>query len=340
MSVNIEAAFEKAVAFLLHQRVGSAWTDFDLAPGSSDEWVTAYVSKVLAELPDNPAADAVEEAWLWLLSRRRAGEGWGYNRLTPRDADSTIWALQLAEQLGYTHWSSSRQAQAFLAQHVQPCGGVVTYCEEAPIRRFVGAPDELSFAGWCQPQVCVTAAAASLPHFFDGTVDYLRQTQVRNGRWCSYWWMEDAYATTLAVEALAQSGAPSAQQQVNKAVAWGLEQMTPDGFVPSWTRPNGSTFATALVVRLLLHCDDPQRVAEKVSAGVRWLLTGQQESGGWSASAGLRVPYPDMHHPEEYEHWLIGHPIEGGVSLDQNGVFTTATAVSALLKFRHWETCD
>ncbi|MCU0542317.1 MAG: hypothetical protein MUE44_09010 [Oscillatoriaceae cyanobacterium Prado104] len=326
--MDISVAIERAFAFLVEARDRAGfWNDFDLAPGSSDEWVTAYVGLAIASLETESAIHVAFEAWQWLLSRRKVDEGWGYNRLTPRDADSTLWALKLAEVLGYGHWASAQQAYAFLEQHMCECGGMTTYASDVQIRQFIGASASASFVGWCGPHTCVTAAVATLEQFRMAACDFLKTRQESDGCWRSYWWTEDEYATALAAEALL----PHSPQQVQSALNWAINRIRSDGSVPSTVFPLGSCFATAWIIRLLLLSDDLNQVMAPLQQAVHWLLEQQNSDGSWAASAGLRVAFPHMCQPRNFNEWKLGGKKEGAICLDQKGLFTTATVFQTLV---------
>jgi hypothetical protein len=153
-----------AETFLLNQRNRQGWwLDFRLAPGFSDEWVTAYVGTVLASIPNARSEGAARDAWELLQTRSRSAGAWGYNAFTPDDADSTTWGILLADAVGAGDVDRVKQARRRLEQYIRPNGGVATYAEDGPIRQFIRAPAHRSFRGWCGPQACVTAAVAALP---------------------------------------------------------------------------------------------------------------------------------------------------------------------------------
>ncbi len=103
----------RGVDFLLAaQETQGWWTDFNLAAGPSDEWVTGYVGAMLVNIGDVRAYEAAVTAWRLLNTRRHRVDGkWGYNRLPPGDADSTGWALQLARSLGQLEVARARDAR-------------------------------------------------------------------------------------------------------------------------------------------------------------------------------------------------------------------------------------
>jgi hypothetical protein len=326
--IDLNKPIARALNFLLENRHKEGyWSDFNLAPGASDEWVTGYVGTTIAEIETCQARVAALKAWNWLKTRCQMTPGWGYNDLVPRDADSTTWGLQLAQSLGCHQWQEVLCAEDFLLQHLDSNGGIKTYTVNSPIRHFIGASEGQSLQGWCMPHVCVTAAAAMLPKFRDRCLDFLRQNQCSDGRWKSYWWCEDEYATALAAEAFARQGiyAP-----IQNAVQWAYDRVALDGSVPSKIQPSGSPFATAWVLRLLLLNRDRQAIQSTLDKVLDWLLNHQQSDGSWVSSAGLRVPPPNMIQPDHYQDWHLHGLVEGGISLDQNRIFTTATVLQAL----------
>lgn len=338
---EINSAIEAALNFLTNNRNSEGrWEDFQLAPGCSDEWVTAYVGSAIANLSTPQTTTIALQAWRTLINRQ-SFPGWGYNGLTPKDADSTLWALKLASAVGCANWQQAKLANEFLNQHLHPNGGIATYADEQAIRRFVGASPQMSFEGWCSPQICVTAAAASLPQFRFRVAEFLRQTQSQDGSWKSYWWCEDEYATALAAEALSQGMEPQDQDCLQRAIEWAVARINSDGSVASSLQPNGSSFATAWILRILLLGRSETTCQESDWAKltlrdrvVQWLLKHQNPDGSWQPSAALRVPPPNISAPDTHENWILHGLVEAGISLDQNSVFTTATVLQALANFQ------
>jgi hypothetical protein len=78
-------------------------------------------------------------------------------------------------------------------------------------------------------------------------------------------------------------------------------------------------------VRILTLAEHPTGVRESLERSVRWLLDGQKANGGWPPSARLRVPLPNVIDPDRES---------SAVFLDEIGVFTAATVVSALTAAR------
>jgi hypothetical protein len=294
-------ALSGAIDFLLSQQAHTGrWSDFLLPAGPSDEWVTAFVGVCLLEVPGEQSRRAARRGWEALLRRRPDEPGWGYNRLTPADADSTAWALRLAAGLGVLEHGRVAAARAFLAGHVSADGGMTTYGERDPVRRYTRLPEDASFAGWQTTHDCVTAAAA--PLVGPEAIEYLDRRQRDAGNWQGYWW-DDEYTTALAADVLPASRAAAA--------GWARTRLTATGAVYG-VDGQPSAWATAWCLRVLGHD----------ARAARWLLGAQLVDGSWPASARLRVPMPGQVDPAENERTMI--------TLDQNRLFTTAAAAAAL----------
>lgn len=304
------------------------WRDFMLAPGQSDEWVTAYIGAMLVEMNGWQVQKLARQAWQRLLSRHTA-QGWGYNQHTPRDADSTVWALRLAYGLGLYEETAVKIGLNALEKHIHPCGGVATYADEASIRQFTNGTAQASYAGWCQPCTCVTSASAHLPPFRNRNRRYLRQTQSDDGTWQSYWWESNLYATTQAVQILTEKDDAC---RVARALERCVQQLEPDGTVRTPSHPHGSPFLAACSLRALAthphHQDSAHLLYQR-------LLAEQLADGSWPAGATLRVPPQHLLNPNRFQQWRRNGLIEGAVVTDTARLFTTATVLNALDKFEH-----
>jgi hypothetical protein len=320
-----QARTSAARALIATQRPTGWWADFRLAPGFSDEWVTGFVGSVLAETAQEAAIDAARRAWVAMLDRSHTGGTWGYNAFTPGDADSTTWGLALAEALGESDSSRARVAHKGLTAHVR-VGGMTTYATDVEIRRFIGASPDRSFDGWCNPHLCVTAATAALSSWTEVLAPSIRERQRADGGWTAYWWSDDAYATALAADALARTGD---REAVQKAVRYAVSRVSSDGTVMTDLHPGGSAFDTAWILCVLLLGETPD-AQDAADHALTWLIDAQREDGLWESSARLRVPLPEDRHPERFDGWIVGGPIERGITRDQHHLFTTASVLRAL----------
>ena len=307
-----EEAREAGVEFLLaRQSHAGLWSDFHLAPGLSDEWITGYVGDRLAGVPGTEAA--LDRAWAGLVDRQaeRGGRGWGYNVHVPQDADSTAWALRLAQHVGRGDDDIAVDARASLAAFRHSDGMLGTYGPTGDIARFIGADPDGDFRGWTAGHACVTSAAAGVGGLVDAQV--LLAAQRPDGRWRSYWWGSDSFATALAVEVLAE--VPEAREAVARAGRWASEALGSAGLT-AFEIANLVTVAAFAGVR-----DD---------AVVRTLTFTMLPDGSWASGALLRVPHPQDTDPDAVIDWIPGGRIEGAAVDDVRRIFTTATVVHAL----------
>jgi hypothetical protein len=313
-------SIERAVGYLLHQRTGRGrWQDFDTLAGPSTQWVSAYVALALAQTRDPQALAAAHETWSRLRRRQLLSAGWGYNGRVPSDADSTVWALHLAAALGV---QPGRRAQRFLEGHLTPVGALATFANAGPIRLFTRLPGH-SFAGWCGPHTCVTAAGAGLSSLpgRERALEWLRGAQRPDGDWRAYWWVSPHYATTLAAEALADVDSAGDKARVRRSVQWTAAE------VDRWGSEGAMPFDQALALRALLLSPETPPQANAVAEA---LTSAQLADGSWSPSARLRIPPPQVEDPDAYPWWTEGGRGGGSVQVDQRACFTTATALLAL----------
>lgn len=286
-----------ALDFLLGQRTHTGWwLDYDgFREGISDEWVTAYVGCALLAAGAVPAAS---RAWTILSARTDEGRGgWGWNLLQPADADSTIWALRLADGLGRSHDPAACRGLAFLGRHVGTDGTVRTYLESSHCTAV--NPD------WSLSHDCVTAAAAGLPHLAERVLPALLAAQQADGSWAGYWWADCAYPTALATAALAGRTEPAAIQATRRAAAQALCRLTAE--------KQDDAFTLALLLRTARLSPDftPSHQAD----GLDRLARLQRPDGSWPGSARMLIPNAQR---------------ERVPATDRAGIFTTATVLSAL----------
>ncbi|GAA3283498.1 hypothetical protein Dvina_38470 [Dactylosporangium vinaceum] len=285
----------RAVQYLRRlQHPRGSWSDFMVAVGTSDTWVTGYAGTALAAAARSEhlapavraaAAAGADAAADWLLGAAGGGGVWGYHRNVAPDADSTAWAVRLLAARGRPVPSAALE---FLAAHESETG----YRTYADVYRK---------GHWSEPTPDVSAAALLARHeagvldraeLAAGWTKLIAGWQRPPGRWTSIWWAEDGYPTVLALEAWTVAGRPG---------------LTP---VPAPVRPPATAFGHALWLHAYALTEGP--------ADARPLLAAERPGGGWPGDAELLVPSPTGGGVTERSH-------------DARGVFTTATALRALL---------
>src|SRR6478752_7618982 len=127
---SVEAAVCEAVDFLLEQQDRDGfWREFDLQPGASEAWTTAWVGWCLCRMVLRERAqrarirESCRRAAAALRDSRIVG-GWGYNRRAGPDADTTSWVLRFLSACGF-----NIEPIVYLGPHVDSGGGVHTFRE-------------------------------------------------------------------------------------------------------------------------------------------------------------------------------------------------------------------
>lgn len=326
---SLDPSIENGLKFLLKSKNHNGWwRDYSTYAGESDEWITAYVGVVLA-LSDKPdhRSEALN-AWKRLCHRHWWFPAWGYNRLVPPDADSTLWAVRLAECLNRKDSYRVRRAIRFLLKHIGDNGGMSTYNKSKAIGAFT-VLSNLQFRGWCSPHVCVSAAAVHLDSLTNKQplIDYLGREQNGDGSWTGYWWCDDEFTTSQATEGLAKNHANTKNTVLNKAVDWAMNRL-------KYYSVNSCTpFVLASLLKTITFSQHPQAEAA-IKIWLPKLLTDQKQDGSWMPSAWLRIPHPDVTVPARHTSWKVNGKGANNMIVDIRSIFTTATVVYCLYKVR------
>lgn len=307
----VEAAVTAAVHRLLElSHPEGTWTDFWLEPGAATSWVTAYAAHALAtaagsrHLPTSTrvlAGHAAGQAADTLLRTGRDG-AWGWTPHVRPDADSTAWVVRT---LCATGRPVPEQTWSFLARHRVP-SGFRTYTSSA-----AGA--------WSAPTPEVTAAVLLALH--DGgrlTTEQLAAEWVAlfgdRTTWRSHWWSTALHPTAVVRAAWVAARRPEATGHDPREVGGrpadeAAIRAHRSGSAAQARRGHGPG-AVAAAVWVAALTGDPPPLSE--------LLALQLTDGGWPGLTALTVPPAHLgHRPRR--------------TRDARGVFTTATAVQALL---------
>lgn len=331
---SVELALDRGVEFLLaRQGTDGLWREFETLAGEASDWPTGFIGAQLLDAGvHGPAADRAAEA---LLRRQHRDGGWGYHHDVPSDADSTAWGLAFLAAWGLDRNATERAGRC-LRQFQDPrTGGVATYADPRPIRRYLKAGPGLDVRGWCASHLEVTATAGRAfslvpnEHFrpeAEHAWRYVAPRQGADGGWDSYWSVDRHYPTAQAV-ALAQ--ALGRREPVARAAVWASSEQNGDR---AWGSlgVDRSAFATALSLTVRLTAGGPGSRDESVRGGLLELVELQQPDGGWPAHATMRIPPPGVAEPEGYRSWRVDGMGTGVIVHDQHRVFTTATCVSLL----------
>ena len=303
------------------------WEDFSTLAGPGTNWVSAYIACQLVLIDDETAHLLRKNVW-HQLSRQKIffrQSKWGFNSRVPADADSTIWVLLLASQLGIDP-SRHSKSYAFVRRHIRPNGGISTYKDDRLIRLFTKLKKNVSFAGWCHDHTCVTGAALGLPALADeAMICYLLDQQQENGAWPAYWWATNTYSTGLITEGLFRLNTVPPFGKftgaIERSVGWSIKELKSSrSLLP---------FELSYLLRIL-KCGDEKDCAYWIEYAIDELISLQFTDGSWESSAPLRIPFPHTTDPGTVRNWNWKGKGGGCVIQDHNRSFTTASVLYSL----------
>jgi hypothetical protein len=273
------------------------WRDYALPPGASESWTTAWVLCALLEIDPDPGADWARRAGHALLASGSAS-GWGYNRATGPDADSTAWTLRALAALGQPPADGWRCLQRYLDRH----GRAHTFLESDAGEWGRAHADVTAMVGLALVE---TGAPRDLVvRVRHGLLDLCRPGDL----WSAYWWSCDAYAAAWAIEFLRRSGGVPNELSAR---------------VSAWVERAGGGENALDAAHLLLAALSTGVTAAPVAAELADRLLDLATAPGWAPSPALLVP-PKEPGPEQER--AEGHP-------DEAALVTTSLAALALSRW-------
>ena len=317
---------------LANQGPDGLWRDFLTPAGEASAWPTGFIATALYLALTETSA--LERAAATLIASQNDDDGWGYNETVPSDADSTACVLLFLALTGHRGDSGARAAACLVGHQRSENGGIATYRQPGPIRRYMGVGRWWRFHGWCGPHTEVTAMAgralAALQPQVRGPETaaawrYVRSRQRPDGSWSSYWWTAPHYATLQAVELAQLLGD---RGSIDRAAKWATALQLRDG---GWSAPGATTsaFATALGLSILLDAGASGRPVEQA---ILWLAALQDKDGGWPSHPIMRIPLPGDTDPDRPRRFGLDRLGRGIVVRDQHRTFTSAACVAALAR--------
>jgi hypothetical protein len=296
----VEGAIGSCLDFLLDARSNEGcWSEWDLPPGRSSTWTTAYVGLQIRELAaplNSLVAPALRSAARWLQQNELGGGGWGYSELTGCDADSTANAVLFLRRSGEP---PSAATYLRLLRFQQADGGFSTY----------DADEGLGSWGITHIDVSAVAGLAIQPieEAFDRAVGYILRGRTADGLWNSFWWSSSLYATRASL-ALLRTVNPGLEVTTTRT---SLRQIVPQ-----------NAFERALLLDALGLCDGPPELADALAAS---LAEEQFSDGSWPSAPILRITHRTCTTP-----W--NSPDAGELYADTDRLFTSATVLAALAR--------
>lgn len=187
---------QRAADFLVaHQGEDGYWRDYRVGPNGSraEAWITACVGYTLTQIGSiRSFQPEIEKAANVLLATRRA-DGWGYNRHTACDADTTAWVVRFLASIDALE---GIDVVGTLGHYVTADGRVKTFQTANRFGRWAHEHDEVA------PMVGMALLSSGQ---YDWT-QRIRQNVAAAPRWRPFWWRSYAYVCAQSLEFLAMSG--------------------------------------------------------------------------------------------------------------------------------------
>jgi squalene cyclase len=300
---NLERALGLSVDYILsRQHADGSWIDWELPPGQSSTWTTAYVGGKLTSLASphrDRSSSATASASQWLSGKMFPDCGWGYNERVDSDADSTALAILFLASEGRPVPDSSYSClESF-------------QCADGGFASFRGRPNLGTWAT-SHPDVTPSAVLAlttkysATSHAVDRGLQFVLDKRTSAGIWRPFWWTTFLYSTERSLSLF-------------EAVRLDIDvQVTRKTLLH--TRPQ-NPFESALLLSSLLWLPDIAK-DQDVWPLVDQLVEDQGPDGSWTSRPMLRVTRRDCLEP-----WKPGDP--DPLFRDQNRLFTTATVMDA-----------
>jgi hypothetical protein len=252
------------------QGTDGAWRDFRLPVGVSDQWVTAFTGVGLVEAATcfdvKTSMEASERAVEFLKTQQGYECGWGYNRHTGIDADSTAHAILLQRKLGHEVRDDDERC---LMKHWRKDGGFCTYL--LPSQWGKSHPDVTAAAG-------LALSDTSLANIRCALLKRCDAWRMKDKSWPTYWWRNHAYGTCYMLQLYARLGLP-------QSISSGTETVRVD-----------SCFDFAWAIGCLTF----SKISEKkIKKAIENLCLMQEPCGRWPGSLSLRVTNPECRAPWE-----------------------------------------
>lgn len=323
---DLTDSIEKAKNFIFSKMDSSGlWKDFETSTHEEGiDWISSYVGNILME--SGVDKNKLSQTAMSLSQRQYKNGGFSYNRQTTvPDADSTSFAILFLSHFGYN--KQIEKAIDFLLKHQKTNGGFATFLPE--LIKKDAAYCKIDVSGWCgeTPEITAISIQALRRHILKQAlrntnkhdlnskikkaIQYLSKTQLSDGRWHSYWWNSDIYATSNAASVISDKNI-----YVKKACKY-LSDECLNLSIP---------FYLALCLNGLMLCYEHYN--KLIDKGVKKLIELQQNDGSWDSYPILMFPLPSDIQP-----WESKKRRDDDTN-DQNRTFTTATCLQTLSLYK------
>lgn len=301
-------AVQQAEQFLVQQQhPDGCWRDYQLEPGASEAWTTAVVLYSLTSCQPSSIPVPIVNAAIQALLDLQRPTGWGYNRNTATDGDSTAWACRALAGL---HALPGAFLAAILQNHILENGSTRTFLLEERFGSWAGHHADV------QPMIgmallkCYANETSNQAPNLTRLIFSLRNHCILtadNKCWKAFWWTSDAYAIAINLEFLQTSGGiPEKIRQA--ATLWLIQTHNPQ-----------SAFEAAQMLKIALLCGAEPDITGNL---IQYLLKKQLTDGSWASAKLLLVPQQFEQSQQENK--------ERPAYADTKRLMSTAMAMAAL----------
>lgn len=296
-------------------------------PCFSPVWDTAYAMFALGEM-GNPPEESMRAAADWLLQKEIRHKGdWSVKR---PDLEPSGWAFEFENEhypdiddtaqvlLALAHANASdeelqerveRRAVNWLVNMQSKDGGWAAFDVDNDWQLLNAVPfaDHNAMLDPTCPDITGRVLEALCRRGFtlaDETVargvQYLLESQERNGSWYGRWGVNYIYGTFLALRGLRAAQAP-ATDAMRRGAKWLVSVQNPDGgwgescdsyredsFVAAPSTPSQTAWA---LLGLMTACDTN---AEPIRRGLNYLLAAQRADGTWTEELATGTGFPNV----------------------------------------------
>lgn len=340
------------------------WSDFHLATGASDEWVTSLCGLNIVGAVDQMRDKRLNHSWQpalakavhWILARSHSNPtGWGFNSSSGVDSDSTACALLFLSS--YECFSKEylepnqkrRLAHATLLEAQNKDGGFGTYstnsikAEFSRKNRFFPIQDLAYYQGWLSSDpyitaICLLALDNSLltSNVRQTAIRYLEEMQLSSGLWPAYWSISNLLATYYCTKLLGKySDHGTAFRCVDSLLETQQAASGWDHCNDNLERKESNPYDSALGMGILLNYDEMDDSRSKLKSKNTWnsmttcvnyLLACQETTGAWKESYSMRVPF-------SWDTAQLSIQNESCVSKDVQRTLTTSLVIFQLSRY-------
>lgn len=328
MAVNqgIKQSIERAVSYLRKiQHRSGYWSDFHGRGrwGPTTSWSTGWVCNYLNPLP-NFSSFGVRAIKMLRKTERR--HGWGYNRFTPCDADST--SSVIAALSYHTSLNNSKLTKRWLdyLSYFETTDGFRTYPATLYVKIMATLSRSHGIQGWTLQQLDVSAAVlhTMIEAGLNDTQLFKRGlasliSNIREDS-ASYWWNSDVYLYSY----LLRLAAKGIQLPNNCYEAYRnklLQEINTGNLPPLY-------LGMALIA--LSEIREPKPLLREA---IDWLINLQQPNGAWCSGPVLRIPSASDQKPWLRTEWKIDCPGPYALWSESHCCLSTAVAVRALWEY-------